>query len=493
MPIYVVDEDIYKQRPSIIIGTVDKFAMLAWNPEARALFNIGEQGEQLASPPGLIIQDELHLISGPLGSMVGLYESVIDELCTGKTDSGTIVPKIIASTATARNYQEQIKTLFGRTSKQTAIFPPHGLEEGHSFFAEPEVSDDGTPTPGKRYLGIFSASLGSTQTVQVRIAAATLQAACTIPEEDRDGYWTNLNYFNSLRELGNTVTLLQSDVRDYLKGMQRSDGFSTIRWPERILELTSRISNQAIPDSIEKLETSYSSADNKAIDICLASNIIEVGIDIDRLALMTIVGQPKTTAQYIQVSGRVGRKPKQAPGLVITIYGASKPRDRSHFERFQTYHEQLYAQVEPTSSTPFARPALKRALHAAIIGYIRQTGPIKRDPYPFPEKEFNHAAKLVWDRASLADCETLKDLHEQIDDLRQNWRAWEKTEWRRDQREPDDNNNYLMRPAGTQDALREVPMVWDIPTSMRTVDAECHLKITSLYNREDGETKREND
>lgn len=493
MPIYVVDEDIYKQRPSIIIGTVDKFAMLAWNPEARALFNIGEQGEQLASPPGLIIQDELHLISGPLGSMVGLYESVIDELCTGKTDSGTIVPKIIASTATARNYQEQIKTLFGRTSKQTAIFPPHGLEEGHSFFAEPEVSDDGTPTPGKRYLGIFSASLGSTQTVQVRIAAATLQAACTIPEEDRDGYWTNLNYFNSLRELGNTVTLLQSDVRDYLKGMQRSDGFSTIRWPERILELTSRISNQAIPDSIEKLETSYSSADNKAIDICLASNIIEVGIDIDRLALMTIVGQPKTTAQYIQVSGRVGRKPKQAPGLVITIYGASKPRDRSHFERFQTYHEQLYAQVEPTSSTPFARPALKRALHAAIIGYIRQTGPIKRDPYPFPEKEFNHAAKLVWDRASLADCETLKDLHEQIDDLRQNWRAWEKTEWRRDQREPDDNNNYLMRPAGTQDALGEVPMVWDIPTSMRTVDAECHLKITSLYNREDGETKREND
>jgi ATP-dependent helicase YprA (DUF1998 family) len=121
----------------------------------------------------------------------------------------------------------------------------------------------------------------------------------------------------------------------------------------------------------------------EAFDICLASNIIEVGVDIDRLALMTIVGQPKTTAQYIQVSGRVGRKPEVSPGLVITIYGAAKPRDRSHYERFRTYHQQLYAQVEPTSVTPFAMPVLRRALHAAAVAYVRQTSPETLGPDPF--------------------------------------------------------------------------------------------------------------
>ena len=112
---------------------------------------------------------------------------------------------------------------------------------------------------------------------------------------------------------------------------------------------------------------------------------------------MTIVGQPKTTAQYIQVSGRVGRNPK-APGLVLTIYGANKPRDRSHYERFRTYHQQLYAQVEPTSVTSFAEPVLKRALHAAAISRMRQLSPTL-EPNPFPQKEFEDAIALLRARA----------------------------------------------------------------------------------------------
>lgn len=397
LPVHVVDEDIYEVRPSIVIGTVDKFAMMTWRPEARKLFGLGDDGQRVLSPPSLIIQDELHLISGPLGSMVGLYEPIIDDLCTDRRVHPPVVPKIVASTATVRRYEDQILGLFGRTN--VALFPPHGLEEGHSFFAEPATKDDGGPEPGRRYVGIMSASLGSMQTVQVRIAAATLQGAALVPEEDRDGYWTNLNFLNSLRELGNTVSLLESDVPDYLTGLRRRDNIDP-RWPRHTMELTSRRRSDEIPKAIEQLQVKY--GQTGCVDICLASNIIEVGVDIDRLGLMTIVGQPKTTAQYIQVSGRVGRRADVSPGLVITIYGAAKPRDRSHYEHFRTYHQQLYAQVEPTSVTPFAAPVLRRALHAAAIAHIRQLAP-DLDPYPFPQVEFDAAIALLRERAIAAD------------------------------------------------------------------------------------------
>lgn len=489
LPIYVVDEDIYEQKPSIVIGTVDKFAMLAWVPEAKSIFGRDGLGKQQCTPPNLIIQDELHLISGPLGSMIGLYEPVIDELCTDHRDKATppVPPKIIASTATARRYEEQILALYGREVEQTAIFPPHGLEEGHSFFAEPEVDDEGLPTPGRRYLGIFSASLGSTQTVQVRVAASTLEAALNIPKENRDGYWTNLNFFNSLRELGNTVTLLQSDVPDYLTGLRNRDHLSEIRWPRQILELTSRKRNDEIPRAIEQLAVPYGN-NNSSIDICLSSNIIEVGIDIDRLGLMTIVGQPKTTAQYIQVSGRVGRKPNISPGLVITIYGASKPRDRSHFEHFQTYHERLYAQVEPTSVTPFAHPVLKRALHAAILAYIRQTNSSDMKPYPFPKSEFNQAAQVIIKRAELSDPSSKQDVIAEIDRIQQNWENWERTEWSAN---PHGGNpkQGLMMYAGLKNNADSQALVWEVPTSMRNVDAECELEISLSYAAEDGRGK----
>jgi len=485
LPVHVVDEDIYDVRPSIVIGTVDKFAMMAWRPNARRIFGLGDDGSRVASPPGLIIQDELHLISGPLGSMVGLYEPIVDELSTDRRGANPIVPKIIASTATIRRYREQVQNLFGRDDVD--LFPPHGLEDGHSFFAEPNTYDDGSPKPGTRYLGVFSASLGSTQTVQVRVAAATLQGATTIPIESRDGYWTNLNFLNSLRELGNTVSLLQSDVPDYLTGLRRRDLLDEPRWPRNNMELTSRRRSDEIPMAIQQLQVPYGKPE--CIDICLASNIIEVGVDIDRLGLMTIVGQPKTTAQYIQVSGRVGRQPDVSPGLVITIYGAAKPRDRSHYERFRTYHERLYAQVEPTSVTPFATPVLRRAMHAAIVSYIRQVAP-NALPYPFPADLYSDALSLLEDRARLADPEELPALQRMGSGREREWRSWERTEWDANPIGGDPEQG-LMRYAGTlADPTRWTPS-WEVPTSMRNVDTECRLQITLGYSRDDGELEPE--
>jgi len=478
LPVHVIDEDIYNVRPSIVIGTVDKFAMMAWRPQARWLFGLGEDGSREVSPPSLIIQDELHLISGPLGSMVGLYEPVIDDLCTDHRTNPPVPPKIIASTATVRRYDDQIRGLFGR--QDVALFPPHGLEEGRSFFAEPATFEDGSPEPGRRYLGIMSASLGSMQTVQVRVAAASLQGAVEVPDAHRDGYWTNLNFLNSLRELGNTVSLLESDVPDYLTGLRRRDGIDP-RWPRYTMELTSRRRSDEIPKAIEQLQVAY--GQQGCIDICLASNIIEVGVDIDRLGLMTIVGQPKTTAQYIQVSGRVGRRPDVSPGLVLTIYGAAKPRDRSHYERFRTYHESLYAQVEPTSVTPFATPVLRRALHAAAVAYLRQIAPAL-GPYPFPKTEYDRAIALLHERAKIVDADELPDLEKMALTRARQWENWERTEWEANAIGGDPKQG-LMRYAGTLPDIDAKATFWDVPTSMRNVDAECKLRISLAYSQAD--------
>ncbi|MBA76565.1 MAG: helicase [Tistrella sp.] len=497
LPVHVVDEDIYGSRPSIVIGTVDKFATMAWQPAARTMFGLGDHGEQVYSPPGLIIQDELHLISGPLGSMVGLYEPMIDDLTTDRRTDPPIPAKIIASTATVRRYEDQILGLFGR--KEVALFPPHGLEEGRSFFAEPARLPDGKPAPGRRYLGVMSPSLGSIQTVQARVAAATLQAGPQIPNpDDRDGYWTNLNFLNSLRELGNTLSLLDSDVPDYLVGLQRRDGI-TPRYPRNKMELTSRRRSDEIPKAIEELElrlphpdcvdgakcvSSGSCPENvKCVDICLASNIIEVGVDIDRLGLMTIVGQPKTTAQYIQVSGRVGRNVR-TPGLVITIYGAAKPRDRSHYERFRTYHQQLYAQVEPTSVTPFAEPVLKRALHAAAISRMRQLNPTL-DPSPFPQVEFDESIALLRARAAIVDKDELPVFDQWVAERSRQWAKGERTTWATANYFNGDPKQGLMRPAGDLADPGNKNITWETPMSMRSVDAECQLSVTLDYLTDD--------
>jgi hypothetical protein len=478
LPVLVVDEEIYSDRPDLIIGTVDKFARLAWDPRARSLFGLGDDGEPISSPPGLIIQDELHLISGPLGSMVGLYETLIDDLCSRTSDTATVRPKVVSSTATIRRYEDQVRALFGR--ERAALFPPRGLDISDSYFAQHAVDEVGQLRPGRIYVGVHAPGLGSMQTVQVRTFSAVLQAAKDLDvPETTDPWWTLLAFFNSLRELGTSLTLLQSDIPDYLKAMKRRRG---IEWPavrrlNETLELTGRLRSEEVPEAICALEVATTDG-GYPVDVCLASNIIEVGVDIDRLSLLAVVGQPKTTSQYIQVTGRVGRRWWERPGLIVTLYGASKPRDRSHFEKFRSYHEKLYAQVEPTSVTPFAPPVLDRAAHAVMIGYIRQRGAIDKvaSPYPVPAALLAEVRALLEARVEVVDPEERAELDRVVARRLRQWTSWEKSAWVR--REGD---SFLMREYGSyvEPQLRET--TWQVPTSLRNVDAECVAVITSLY------------
>jgi hypothetical protein len=482
LPLYVIDEDIYDVRPSLVIGTVDKFARLAWEPKARTLFGLASDGSRLSSPPNLIIQDELHLISGPLGSMVGIYEGAINALCLVGADDRS--PKIISSTATIRRYERQVRDLYARETVR--LFPPPGLDAGDSFFAHyARDEESGELLPGRMYVGIHAPGLGSVQTAQVRTFAALLQAPATFSEEERDPWWTLMVFFNSLRELGTSLSLLQSDIPDYLWAVRNRMGLAAgeSRRLRDFLELTGRLRNDEVPKAMERLEVETASSAATAVDVCLASNIIEVGIDIDRLSLMCVVGQPKTTSQYIQVTGRVGRRWWERPALVATVYGVSKPRDRSHFEKFRSYHERLYAQVEPTSVTPFSPPVADRALHAVVASYIRQAGPedVAASPYPFPEELAEEIRQILEARVAFVDPDEQERLADLLDKRFAQWKAWQRTDWRRQGR---DDDIPLLRPAGQYASTVEAQLSWSTPTSLRDVDAECEAKVTRLYLRE---------
>lgn len=480
LPIEVIDEDIYETPPTMVIGTIDKFAMLSWRPEARALFGIDAEGRRAASPPNLVIQDELHLISGPLGSLAGLYETLIDELCTDHRAEPPSRSKIVTSTATIRRSEQQIRGLYAR--KDVVLFPPRGLDAGDSFFARYARDPGGSVSHGRLYVGIHGPGLGSLQTAQVRTFAALLQAPVQLDRDVQDPWWTLAVFFNSLRELGTSLSLLQSDIPDYLKVLRIRLGLrpQDVRRLWNVVELTGRLRSDEIPGAMEELEVPVGGV-GRAVDIFLASSIVEVGIDIDRLSIMSVVGQPKTTSQYIQVTGRIGRRWWERPGLVATIYSASKPRDRSHFEKFRSYHERLYAQVEPTSVTPFSPPVLDRALHAVLVAYVRQFGRENGPPRPVPHDLIRAAGDLLSARVEAVEGAERKNLEDVFQRRYDEWKRWRRIAWS----SAGGGEVPLIRPAGAYVTAAAARLSWSVPQSLRNVDAQCRAEITDHYLHED--------
>jgi hypothetical protein len=472
LPFVVIDEDIYDNPPTLLIGTVDKFAMLTWKPEAKTIFGF-RGNERMFSPPELIIQDELHLISGPLGSMVGLYETMIEELCT----SNNIKPKIIASSATISRAKEQINSLYGRGTYNVNIFPAQCLSAGDSFFAYED-----TTSTGRIYTGIFASALPSHATAQVRVISALLQSVKSIPVTDeflRDPYWTALTYFNSIRELGHAATLIRADIREYMNSIwiRKAIKGDERRFINRDIELTSRINSNDIPEYLEQLSKSWKGDKTEyPVDVCLATNMISVGVDIPRLGLMTVIGQPKTTSEYIQATSRVGRS-KKGPGLVFTIYNCSKPRDRSHFEHFQEYHSKIYSKVEPTSVTPFSAPARERGLHAILVGLIRfySSDQNSNTPRPFPQKEIiERVTQIIFDRVHLIDGEEYEKTLELIEEKLEYWKNELPLVYGSFGQQ---TNIPLMYPAGTNPSEDIKARAWSTPTSMRNVDSTCEAYV----------------
>jgi hypothetical protein len=401
LPILTVDEPIYRRLPAFLIATVDKFASLPWVGETGAFFGHVDrfqegngffgasepgQGRPLDNgwsldPPDLIIQDELHLISGPLGTVAGLYEAAIDQLASRTVGKQRVRPKIIASTATVRRASEQIAALFDRGNTQ--IFPPLGIDHTDSFFARTVPS---SINPARLYMGIAAQGRGPKlvflRSLTTLMAAAQAAFDAHAPGQGSasnpaDPYMTALSYFNALRELGGARRIVEDEVRDRVGryGTQRRradpvDSPFADRVVKEPMELTSRVSTDEVARAKQRLEAVFG-RDLEPVDAALATNMISVGLDISRLGLMLVQGQPKTAAEYIQATSRVGRD-HERPGLVIAVLNMHKPRDRTHFEQFGHFHRTFYRAVEATSVTPWAARALDRALAAIVVAAVRQ-------------------------------------------------------------------------------------------------------------------------
>ena len=355
LPCYLVDEDVYNLSPTLMIATVDKFASLPWRDSIGSLFNV----DSVERPPELIIQDELHLISGPLGTMVGLYESAIHMLCS----DGGIGPKVIASTATIRRAEQQIRNLYATASFQ---FPPPGIDARDSYFA---VEVEREAKGSRRYVGLMAPG-SSHATLMVRTYASLLQKAAELDgtSEVKDPYWTLLGYFNSLRVLGGARMQVRDDVCDRIDVLASASGVPARLTSDHLelIEMTSRVESSDIPANLERM--SVTRDHEMCLDAILATNMISVGVDVDRLGLMVVMGQPQSSSEYIQATSRVGRR---HPGLVFVLLNAARSRDRSHYEDFVSFHASLYRQVDASSVTPFAARARDRALHAVFIGMLR--------------------------------------------------------------------------------------------------------------------------
>jgi hypothetical protein len=446
LPILVVDEEIYRRLPTLLIATVDKFAQMPWKGEIQMLFgqvdgycerhgfrtsdiedtNSHKKTAYLPGaktihsnplrPPDLIIQDELHLISGPLGTLVGLYETAVDQLSSWEVDGKKVRPKVIASTATIRQAETQMHNLFLR---KVQVFPPQVLDVGDNFFSRQREPNE--TNPGRRYVGICATGR-RLKAALIRVYVAILAASQDLYENKQygnraDPWMTLVGYFNSMRELGGMRRLVDDDIRIRLAKMD-SRGLAK-RLRINLEELTSRKDSTDIPVVLDRLETSFDpvreaqiKAKRKAgekvdqlepLDVLLATNMISVGVDVKRLGVMAVTGQPKNTAEYIQATSRVGRT---FPGIVFTVYNWARPRDLSHYERFEHYHATFYQHVEALSLTPFAPRAIDRGLAALFISLVRlagrefngnnQAGRIERN-HPYIQSAIN----TICDRANL--------------------------------------------------------------------------------------------
>ncbi len=451
IPVYLVDEEIYAKCPTIILSTVDKFARLPWDAETNSLFGrvdricsrhgyvaIGEEhsshnktGNYPASsltnikpflPPELIIQDELHLITGPLGTVYGAYETIIEDLCSYTMNGQKIMPKYVVSTATIKNASEQTKCLYAR--KDTSQFPPNGFEIGDSFFIrEVPIEKD----PFRKYVGVCAPGQ-SVKTVLLRIYSALLQESYMLASDEEckeyiDPYYTLVGYYNSIRELGGAVRLLQDDIPDRIKRLKKKYGMNKQRYLNRKVEITSRMSSYEIPNKLKQLEVTCDSRD--CLDTAIATNMIAVGMDVDRLGLMVVTGQPKQNSEYIQATSRIGRS---FPGLVVALYNPYRPRDLSHYENFTGYHSQLYRFVEGTTATPFSARARDRVMHAIIISAIRLKYPKMAQNAgaalidDLSAEQIDEVKALILDRLRIVNPTAKADAEYEIDSFLDTWR-----------------------------------------------------------------------
>ena len=479
LPVQVVDEVLYNQPPTLLFATVDKMAMLSWREKGHQFFN--SLGNENDLPPDLIIQDELHLLTGPLGSIVGLFEAVIEELCTKNNRS----PKIIASTATTRNTSEQVKQLYG--NRAVNIFPPSGLTYDDSFFFKESKNSN------RQYLGFMPTGKTGIDT-QIHLLTVLFIARLKTylkNEEQNDPYWTLVSYYNSLRSVGRMSNKVGDEIQTLIKQTQKrlqlaQYGFNYFGLKGRTRELTSRIDSAKIKQNLDQLEQNfaldkpndngYQNVKKEVVDLVLATNMLSVGIDIDRLNMMMINGMPRNTAEYIQASSRVGRKDK---GLVLAFFDANRARDKSYFEHFLSFHQSLYKQIEPLSITPFTQNTIDKMIASLMVTYVRHKQNLNKnkDIEHFTQDHIKDLKILL--KRRFPDNENMQFCIDKLDRLTNDW--LEKIQQEDPYKQYSGKDSALLAKPDSKDSLADTK--WVVMQSMRDIDSSSFIQIQQNYEQ----------
>ena len=480
LPIQVVDENLYKNPPTLLFGTVDKFAMLAWQEQAHNFFKANTiEGY----PPDLIIQDELHLLNGPLGSITGLFESTIELLCS----KNGIGPKIISSTATTRNTQYQIEKLYG--NRTVNVFPPSGINHDDSFFSRE------SKTSKRRYIGFMPTGKTSIDT-QLQLLAHLFVARLEVhrdkeTETRTDPYWTIVSYYNSLKDVGKIYNKIGDEITTFTSTLQYRLAqlfnpyddfkFNYLGITNRTEELTSRVESAKIKSVLKELEKEFDTKNivtserghkylNDVVDFVLATNMISVGIDISRLNVMLINGMPKNIAEYIQASSRVGRKNK---GLAIALLDPNRAREKSYFEHFANFHQAFYKCVGPLSITPFTESTIDKMLTTALVAYIRNKLTKMnedKDASKFVKENAREFKEFVMRRFN-EDVQMLAYFDNKLNDVVDDW-------FRRANTEGDLKYKALLKKPSQKS---EGDVDWTVMQSMREIDTDTFIQIKSNF------------
>ncbi|MFN4234422.1 MAG: helicase-related protein [Bacteroidia bacterium] len=478
IPVQVVDEMLFSNPPTLLFATVDKFAQLAWKGEAHRFFNSLDDNKL---PPDLIIQDELHLLSGPLGSIVGLFESVVEKLCTKENQN--LNPKIIASTATTRNTTQQIRQLYG--GRSVNIFPPSGLSYSDSFFAK-----ESKEKSRRKYIGFMPVGKTAIDT-QLQVIAHLLEARIENNGQINDNYWTIVSYYNSLKDVGkirnkvgDEIIVNTATLQSRLFGRNNDWTYNHFGLEDRTEELTARVESSKIKIVLKQLENSvelvdrvsekrdvYKAVKSGVIDLVLATNMFSVGIDIGRLNLMLINGMPKNIAEYIQASSRVGRK---VEGLVITLLNPNQARDKSYFEHYIPFHQAFYKSIEPLSVTPFTENTIDKMLTTLMVAYVRHkiSGLNQNNDAQYFQKEHIDELKQFLKERFQNNTAEYEFFESRIDYLANDW------EERVQNIGLNQYEELLKRPTQVDDTDSND---WIVMQSMREVDEETFIIIKKSF------------
>ena len=398
LPICVIDNEIYRYLPSVIVGTIDKLAGLGNQRKFSLIFGqvtgyctehgyykgkccqkectdrkrLKKSVPQGISGPTLFIQDELHLLREGLGTFDAHYETFTQELL--RKFGQTHPLKIIASSATIEAFERQVEHLYGRTRKQARVFPGPGPTLGSSFYAQTQ------DYPQRLFYGIIPHNKTILNAILeiLQYYHETLQRLQQLPSDTPnpydgcvrpgssdwqmliDNYVTSLAYFLAARDLSSIHTDLENAVNTEL---QRHD-----YRPLEISEMTGSTSTSEVTRILEQVESSCPSL-GETPDAILATSMISHGVDVDRFNGMLFYGMPRQNAEYIQASSRIGRR---HVGLVLMCLHPARERDQSHYAYFTKFHEFLGQFIEPVAINRWSKFSVQRTLPGLFMSVLLQ-------------------------------------------------------------------------------------------------------------------------